>query len=53
MKVCNKEVCEQALQDYLNKEALKLKPSPGPELVCWEHQDGELPIKLSFSIKVF
>lgn len=27
--------------------------SPGPDGVCWEHQDGELPIRLSFTIKVF
>jgi hypothetical protein len=26
---------------------------PGPGAVCWEHQAGELPIRLSFSIKVF
>jgi len=53
MKVCSKEVCEQALQDYLNKEALKVKHSPGPESVCWEHQTNREPIRLSFSIKVF
>jgi hypothetical protein len=27
--------------------------SAGPDAVCWEHQAGELPIRLSFSIKVF
>lgn len=25
----------------------------GPSAACWEYQDGELPIRLSFSIKVF
>jgi len=25
----------------------------GPDAVCWEHQAGELPIRLSWSIKVF
>jgi hypothetical protein len=25
----------------------------GPDGVCWEHQAGELPIRLSFTIKVF
>ncbi len=25
----------------------------GPDAVCWEYQAGELPIRLSFSIKVF
>jgi predicted amidophosphoribosyltransferase len=25
----------------------------GPDGVCWEYQDGELPIRLSFSIKVW
>lgn len=28
-------------------------PAAGPQGVCWEYQDGELPIRLSFSIKVF
>lgn len=27
--------------------------SPGPAGVCWEYQAGELPIRLSFTIKVF
>jgi hypothetical protein len=27
--------------------------SPGPDGVCWEYQAGELPIRLSFTIKVF
>jgi hypothetical protein len=27
--------------------------TPGPDLVCWEHQAGREPIRLSFSIKVF
>lgn len=29
------------------------KPSPGPSAVCWEMQADKLPIRLSFSIKVF
>ena len=35
-------------------EDVKPTPTyPGPQGVCWEHQAGELPIRLSFTVKVF
>jgi hypothetical protein len=36
-----------------NDEAKREQPPAGPDLVCWEHQAGREPIRLSFSIKVF
>lgn len=53
MTLCDRKTCEQALADYLDKRALERKTSPGPQLVCWEQQADKLPIRLSFSIKVF
>lgn len=35
----------------IEQEAAEARPGPGA--VCWEFQAGELPIRLSFSVKVF
>lgn len=50
---CDLATCERALNDYLEKRVFEKKPRPGPQLVCNELQDGALPIRLSFAIKVF
>ena len=51
---CTAKKCEQALNDYLAQSVLALAHKPsGPSLVCWEHQANELPIRLSFAIKVY
>jgi hypothetical protein len=50
---CDLETCERALQEYLSRFAIREKLHPGPQLVHYETQAGELPIKLSFAIKVF
>lgn len=50
---CDLETCERALAEYLARLAVREKPHPGPQSAHYEVQAGELPIKLSFAIKVF
>jgi hypothetical protein len=50
---CDLQTCERALEEYMAQLAVREKPHPGPQLVHYEIQANELPIKLSFAIKVF